>query len=273
MRRARSRRCRHRGRARGRATRCRHWSPICPGRALGIAGAGVHGVEEGLSTWCATRTTCWTPSRCSASSPTAALNDLSSVTKIALPPPTRPSGPASPARTRPSPGPSRCRWRTSRRSAGAPGATVNDVLLAAISGGLQRVLGRARRLTATRSPGWSRSTSSRSRTTCRRTSATTSRWCSCRCRWTSRPQGPAGADAPPHGPDQELRRGGAHLRTAAGGVACPPGQIAFFLTNFFANKAVGVLTNVPGPTGLLTVRRRRRATRSSASRPAPATSR
>ncbi|MCB0901470.1 MAG: DUF1298 domain-containing protein, partial [Actinobacteria bacterium] len=30
-----------------------------------------------------------------------------------------------------------------------------------------------------------------------------------------------------------------------------PGQIAFFLTNFFANKAVGVLTNVPGPTGLL----------------------
>ena len=30
-----------------------------------------------------------------------------------------------------------------------------------------------------------------------------------------------------------------------------PGQVAFFLTNFFANKAVGVLTNVPGPTGLL----------------------
>ncbi len=35
-------------------------------------------------------------------------------------------------------------------------------------------------------------------------------------------------------------------------VSTSPGQIAYFLTNFFANKAVGVLTNVPGPTGLLT---------------------
>jgi diacylglycerol O-acyltransferase / wax synthase len=30
-------------------------------------------------------------------------------------------------------------------------------------------------------------------------------------------------------------------------VSVSPGQLAFFLTNFFANKAVGVLTNVPGP--------------------------
>jgi diacylglycerol O-acyltransferase len=30
-------------------------------------------------------------------------------------------------------------------------------------------------------------------------------------------------------------------------VARSPGQLAFALTNFFANKAVGVLTNVPGP--------------------------
>ena len=34
-------------------------------------------------------------------------------------------------------------------------------------------------------------------------------------------------------------------------VSTSPGQIAFFLTNFFANKAVGVLTNVPGPKSLL----------------------
>ena len=34
-------------------------------------------------------------------------------------------------------------------------------------------------------------------------------------------------------------------------VSMSPGQVAFFLTNFFANKSVGVLTNVPGPTGLL----------------------
>jgi diacylglycerol O-acyltransferase len=30
-------------------------------------------------------------------------------------------------------------------------------------------------------------------------------------------------------------------------ISMSPGQMAFFLTNFFANKAVGVLTNVPGP--------------------------
>ena len=30
-----------------------------------------------------------------------------------------------------------------------------------------------------------------------------------------------------------------------------PDQVQFFLTNFFANKTVGVLTNVPGPTGPL----------------------
>ncbi len=34
-------------------------------------------------------------------------------------------------------------------------------------------------------------------------------------------------------------------------VSTSPGQIAFFLTNFFANKAIGVLTNVPGPKSLL----------------------
>jgi diacylglycerol O-acyltransferase len=31
-------------------------------------------------------------------------------------------------------------------------------------------------------------------------------------------------------------------------VSISPEKIAFFLTNFFANKAVGVLTNVPGPS-------------------------
>lgn len=35
-------------------------------------------------------------------------------------------------------------------------------------------------------------------------------------------------------------------------VSQSPGQVAFFLTNFFANKAVGVLTNVPGPASALT---------------------
>ncbi len=35
-------------------------------------------------------------------------------------------------------------------------------------------------------------------------------------------------------------------------VSQSPGQVAFALTNFFANKAVGVLTNVPGPRAEMT---------------------
>ncbi len=34
-------------------------------------------------------------------------------------------------------------------------------------------------------------------------------------------------------------------------ISVSPGQVQYFLTNFFANKTVGVLTNVPGPTGML----------------------
>ena len=34
-------------------------------------------------------------------------------------------------------------------------------------------------------------------------------------------------------------------------MSMSPGQVQFHLTNFFANKTVGVLTNVPGPQGLL----------------------
>ena len=35
-------------------------------------------------------------------------------------------------------------------------------------------------------------------------------------------------------------------------ISVSPGKITFFLTNFFANKAVGILTNVPGPSAELT---------------------
>lgn len=35
-------------------------------------------------------------------------------------------------------------------------------------------------------------------------------------------------------------------------ISMSPSQVAYFLTNFFANKAVGVLTNVPGPTAPMT---------------------
>jgi diacylglycerol O-acyltransferase len=36
-------------------------------------------------------------------------------------------------------------------------------------------------------------------------------------------------------------------------MSMTPGAVATFMTNFFANKAVGVLTNVPGPTGGMTL--------------------
>ena len=35
-------------------------------------------------------------------------------------------------------------------------------------------------------------------------------------------------------------------------VSVTPSTVATFVTNFFANKAVGVLTNVPGPTRQMT---------------------
>jgi diacylglycerol O-acyltransferase len=36
-------------------------------------------------------------------------------------------------------------------------------------------------------------------------------------------------------------------------LSMPPETVAEYLTNFFANKAIGVLTNVPGPTGPVTL--------------------
>ena len=54
-------------------------------------------------------------------------------------------------------------------------------------------------------------------------------------------------------------------------MSASPGQAQVFLTNFFANKTVGVLTNVPGPTELLDSPELRFG-RSWASRPARATS-
>lgn len=37
------------------------------------------------------------------------------------------------------------------------------------------------------------------------------------------------------------------------GIAQAPSQLAAGLTNYFANKAVGVLTNVPGPRTQMTI--------------------
>jgi diacylglycerol O-acyltransferase len=36
-------------------------------------------------------------------------------------------------------------------------------------------------------------------------------------------------------------------------ISAAPAPVAEAVTNFFANKAIGVLTNVPGPTGSMTL--------------------
>ena len=94
----------------------------------------------------------------------------------------------------------------------ATGTTVNDVLLAAMTGALHRYLAE-RDASSTRSARWCRSTCVRSTSRCRATSATTSASSTCRCR--SGIADPARAPrrgAPPDGRDQALARGRDLLR-------------------------------------------------------------
>ena len=130
-------------------------------------------------------------------------------------------------------------------------ASINDVLLTAVAGGMRRYLHARGSRTSTRSSGWCRSTSSPSPRICRRTSAT-----SLRSSWLCSPSIPPIRRAPrshsrPHGSDQALGGADHHLRRAARDLRrAAAGEHG--LTDFFANKAVGVLTNVPGPRAALT---------------------
>ena len=220
-----------------------------PGRALDVAKAGVHGVEGGLSM-------IRHPDRLLdalevlGAEQHRSLNDLSSVTKIALTGTEqtvwsgRPGTEKALAWSHPVP------LEEVKAVGAASGATVNDVLLASIAGGMQRYLNEhgedLEELT------WMVPVNLK----------------------------PFEDNLPPdlgnffalvfmpmpldaqdlptrleqmHHRMQRIKNSDEAVLTFGlqRMVSMSPGQIAFFLTNFFANKAVGVLTNVPGPTGQL----------------------
>ncbi|MEI2786141.1 MAG: WS/DGAT domain-containing protein [Candidatus Nanopelagicales bacterium] len=220
-----------------------------PGRAVDVAKAGVHGVEEGLSL-------VRHPDRLLdalevlGAEQHRSLNDLSSVTKLALTSTDetvwsgKPGSAKALAWSEPIP------LEDIKAIGRALGATLNDVLLASISAGLERYL-------AEHSANLSEVT------------------------WmvpvnlkpfednlppdlgnyfalVFLPMPLQADDAPTrvemmHQRMQRIKNSDEAVLTFGLQriVSMSPGQVAFFLTNFFANKAVGVLTNVPGPTGLL----------------------
>jgi diacylglycerol O-acyltransferase len=220
-----------------------------PGRALGLAKAGYHGVEGSLSL-------VKHPDRLLdalevlGAEQHRSLNDLSSVTKIAL-------ATADDAMWNGKPGTKKAvAWSEPvpleeiKALGRRVGATVNDVLLAAISGGMQRFL--AEHNDQLREVSWMVPVNLK----------------------------PFEDNLPPDlgnyfalvflpmpldEEDPKARLEQMHHRMARIKnsdeavltfglqriVSMSPSQIAFFLTNFFANKAVGVLTNVPGPTSTL----------------------
>ncbi|MEZ5186242.1 MAG: WS/DGAT domain-containing protein [Candidatus Nanopelagicales bacterium] len=220
-----------------------------PGRAFDVAKAGAHQVEEGLS---AIRH----PDRLLdalevlGAESHRSLNDLSSVTKIALTSTDETVWSGHPGETKALAWSSAVPLEDIKELGRSSGATVNDVLLAAISGGLQRFL--AENGGALREVAWMVPVNLK----------------------------PFEDNLPPDlgnyfalvflpmpldesDPKTRLEQMHQRMKRIKNSdeavltfglqrvVSMSPGQIAFFLTNFFANKAVGVLTNVPGPTGLL----------------------
>jgi diacylglycerol O-acyltransferase len=220
-----------------------------PGRAFGVAKAGVHQVEEGLSL-------VRHPDRLLdalevlGAEQHRSLNDLSSVTKITFAGSDETVWSGKPGTEK------ALAWSQSvplddiKAIGRGAGATVNDVLLAAISGGLQRYLAESGE--SLREVAWMVPVNLK----------------------------PFEDNLPPDlgnyfalvflpmpldEPDPRARLEQMHHRmhriknsdeaVLTFGlqriVSMSPSQIAFFLTNFFANKAVGVLTNVPGPTTVL----------------------
>lgn len=220
-----------------------------PGRALGVAKAGVHQVDQG---WSLVRH----PDRLLdalevlGAEQHRSLNDLSSVTKIALANSDETLWSGKPGTQK------ALAWSQAvpiddvKAIGRAAGATLNDVLLSAISGGLQRFL--TEHGESLEEVSWMVPVNLK----------------------------PFEDNLPPDlgnyfalvflpmpldEADPRTRLEQMHHRMVRiknsdeavltfglqRMVSMSPSQIAFFLTNFFANKAVGVLTNVPGPTGLL----------------------
>ncbi|MCU0277265.1 MAG: WS/DGAT domain-containing protein [Candidatus Nanopelagicales bacterium] len=220
-----------------------------PGRALDVAKAGVHQVDQGL-------TLVRHPDRLLdalevlGAEQHRSLNDLSSVTKIALASSDETLWSGKPGTRKALAWSQAVPIEDVKAIGKAAGATLNDVLLSAISGGLQRFL--AENGESLDEVSWMVPVNLK----------------------------PFEDNLPPdlgnyfalvflpmpldeadprarleqmHHRMQRIKNSDEAVLTFGlqRMVSMSPSQIAFFLTNFFANKAVGVLTNVPGPTGLL----------------------
>lgn len=240
------------GMALGAAAAIRH--PISalsqlPGLAAGVAKAGVHGVEEGISM-------VRHPDRLLdalevlGAEQHRSVNDLSSVTKIALTSSDDTVWTGKPGTTKAMAWSEPVPLEDVKAIGRAAGVTVNDVLLASIAGAIRQYL--SDRGETLREVTWMVPVNLK----------------------------PFEDNLPPDlgnyfalvfvsmpvdEPDPRTRLDVMHQRMKRiknsdeavltfglqRVVSMSPGQVAFFLTNFFANKAVGVLTNVPGPTGVL----------------------
>jgi WS/DGAT/MGAT family acyltransferase len=222
-----------------------------PGRtvsaAVGLARAGVHGVEDGIEL-------VRHPDRFLDALEVFGVedhrstNDLSAVTKLAFAgtPPTVWSGEPgmvkATAWSRPLP-------LEGIKAVGRPhGATVNDVMLAAVAGGLHRYL--TERGGETDEVLWMVPVNLRPFED--NLPADLGNYFA--LVWLAMPLGitdPTARlremhhrmDRIKHSDEKVITFGLQRL------VSLSPGQLSYFLTNFFANKAVGVLTNVPGPQG------------------------
>lgn len=220
-----------------------------PGRALDAARAGVHGVEEGI-------TLIRHPDRLLdalevlGAEQHRSLNDLSSVTKIALTGTEETVWSGTPGTEKALAWSEQVDLEEIKAIGRAAGATLNDVLLASIAGGLHRYL--SERDSPLSELTWMVPVNLK----------------------------PFEDNLPPdlgnffalvflpmpldaedlpsrleqmHHRMQRIKNSDEAVLTFGlqRMVSMSPSQIAFFLTNFFANKAVGVLTNVPGPTSQL----------------------
>lgn len=220
-----------------------------PGMAVDAARAGVHQVEEGLSM-------ITHPDRLLdalevlGADQHRSLNDLSSVTKLALTSSEETVWTGKPGRQKAVAWSPQIPLNDIKAVGKATGTTLNDVLVAAIAGGLQRFL--AEHAEELREVTWMVPVNLK----------------------------PFEDNLPPdlgnyfaliflpmpldeddlqerldiiHQRMQRIKNSDEAVLTFGlqRMVSMSPSQIAFFLTNFFANKAVGVLSNVPGPNGLL----------------------